>query len=124
MKSFRALIGIILLSVAASFQPVTNAQEQPKFVLGQFTVVLLTDESPSKNPASTDSAQIAKDHVAYVMDLSKAGKIVLAGHFSGPDNLHGLLIFTEKSKDKVKEMVDSDPVVKIGGLTPHLFSWL
>jgi len=123
VKPFKALVAIVLLFVAASFPTVTSAQEQPKFVIGQFTLVLLREEGESKKPSPTDSAQIAKDHVAYVMALSKAGKVVLAGHFSDAGNLRGILIFTEKSKDKVKDMMDSDPVVKVGGLTPHIFSW-
>jgi uncharacterized protein YciI len=123
VKSLIALVGIALLFTAASYPLGINAQEQPKFVLGQFTVVLLRDEAGSKKPAPADAAQIIKDHVAYVVALSKAGKVVLAGHFTGPDNLHGILIFTEKSKDKVKEMAGADPIVKNGGLTPHIYTW-
>lgn len=73
-----------------------------------------------------DSAQVAKiqeGHLAHLTELSKQGKICIAGPFGDKGDLRGIIIFNVSSLDEAEKLESEDPAVKAGRLTMEIKPW-
>jgi uncharacterized protein YciI len=115
VRSF--ILSIVILSLLSLSN--INAQDKP-FVLGEYTMVILKS---NEQAAQSSDARIQTEHQAFVHNLAASGKALLVGHISGSDTLRGIVIFDEKSKEKVKQIIDEDPAVKSGRFKADIFTW-
>lgn len=60
------------------------------------------------------------EHVAYLQQLCKEGKIYRVGGLMGKG---GLVIYQADSIETVEEWVANDPFVEHGARTPEIFEW-
>ena len=73
-----------------------------------------------------DSAQVAKiqeGHLAHLTELSKQGKICIAGPFGDKGDLRGIIIFNVSNLDEAEKLESEDPAVKAGRLTMEIKPW-
>lgn len=73
-----------------------------------------------------DTAQLNKiqaAHLNHLSEMSKTGKLLIAGPIEGNNDLRGLLFFNVKDIKEAEELVLQDPAVKAGRLTYELYYW-
>jgi uncharacterized protein YciI len=90
-----------------------------------FILVLLVrpPNLPDRPKAELDELQ--SGHFANMLRLAGEGKLFKAGpveDFSGR-NVRGIFILKTESVDEAREWVATDPLVKIGRLTPEFMKW-
>lgn len=78
-------------------------------------VAMLTIVDPDLN------AKVRPAHLAYIDDLYKQGKVVMAGPYT--DKQGGLVIYKAASPEEALELAKADPVVKEGARTLELREW-
>ena len=63
-------------------------------------------------------------HFANIQKLVKAGKLAVAGPF-GKDgsDWRGLFVFAVGTIDEARKLVETDPVVRNGGMVPEFHEW-
>jgi uncharacterized protein YciI len=59
-------------------------------------------------------------HSAYLEDLTKKGTLILAGRTMSPEDSVGIGIFYANSDEEARRIVDNDPFVSRGVVTPTL----
>lgn len=99
-----------------------NLPEKPHtpepFVLG----FLMRGPSTEQPPAEQEKIQAA--HLAYMDDLRKQGKLVVAGPFAGDTEWRGMVIYRVPSVKDAKELAAGDPAVKAGRLVLEARPWM
>ncbi|MGZ0051816.1 YciI family protein [Brevibacillus gelatini] len=67
------------------------------------------------------NAKIRPAHLAYINDLYKQGKVVMAGPFT--DKQGGMVIYKAESLEEARKLAEGDPVVVEGARTLELREW-
>jgi uncharacterized protein YciI len=70
-----------------------------------------------------ETAKIQEAHLANIGRLAKEGKLILAGPFSGGDDLRGLFLFNVTTIEEARALADTDPAVQAGRLRVDLIQW-
>jgi uncharacterized protein YciI len=71
-------------------------------------------------PTGAEQAVVA-EHFAYLQDLNAKGVIILVGRtLTTDENTMGLAIFRAESEDAAHKIMDNDPAVQKGLMTPTL----
>src|SRR5581483_357547 len=70
---------------------------------------------PKFNPQQMQ--EMGQKHIASVMELMKAGKLVLAGHFDDAGNLAGIFVVKAASAEEAKSLAESDGTIQAGWLS-------
>ena len=73
---------------------------------------------------AADVEVIQAGHLAYLRDLRKQGKLVVAGPFAEDTNWRGIFIYRVKTVEEAKELAAGDPAVKAGRLTIDARPWM
>jgi uncharacterized protein len=81
----------------------------------KYFAALLRMKDVEKNTAYRDQ------HIAFLVDKEKAGKIFARGRFTGGEG--GLVIYTAESREEALELAESDPYVSSGARTLELYEW-
>jgi uncharacterized protein YciI len=75
-------------------------------------------------PGKTEeTAKIQEAHLANIGRLAKEGKLILAGPFSGTDDLRGLFLFDVTTIEEARALANTDPAVQAGRLRVDLIQW-
>lgn len=67
------------------------------------------------------NAKIRPAHLAYINDLYKQGKVVMAGPFT--DKQGGMVIYKAESLEEACKLAEGDPVIVEGARTLELREW-
>ncbi|MEC5423029.1 YciI family protein [Virgibacillus sp. C22-A2] len=67
------------------------------------------------------SKQYRGDHIAYLEEMDKKGKVYAKGRFT--DGAGGLVIYIAETFPEVEELVKQDPYVKIGAREYEIHEW-
>ncbi len=67
------------------------------------------------------NAKIRPDHLAYIDQLYRENKVLMAGPFT--DGKGGLVIYRADSWEEAKQLAEADPVVAQGARTLELRQW-
>jgi uncharacterized protein YciI len=70
-----------------------------------------------------ETAKIQEAHLANIGRLAKEGKLILAGPFSGGDDLRGLFLFDVTTIEEARALAETDPAVQAGRLRVDLIQW-
>lgn len=103
------------------------AAAEKKFSMRSYTFVLLK-RGPAWTPEETpETKKIFEGHMANIVAMGKAGKLVLAGPLDGPADdkaaYAGLFVLDVASEDEARALLAKDPAVSSGRLVPELRSW-
>ncbi len=95
-----------------------NANGMKNYVM----VILTTGTADIKDKQITDS--LFKGHMSNIGRLAKEGKLAVAGPFGKNDlGYRGIFIINSSTVEEAKALVDTDPAVKAGVLTPVYLKW-
>jgi uncharacterized protein YciI len=76
------------------------------------------------NSSGPGDPEIQKQHLAHLVAMSKAGKLLVAGPFADGGDIRGILIMKVASKDEAETLASADPAVKAGRLAVEMHPWL
>lgn len=80
----------------------------------------------TQNPPEIDSvkkAELQAAHLGNIEKLFNEGKCRLAGPFLDKGEMRGILILDVQSEEEAKKLMDADPLVANGFLTPVIKPW-
>jgi uncharacterized protein YciI/ketosteroid isomerase-like protein len=91
--------------------------------MGQVFLVLLK-KGPAWTAERTDRTKaIQEAHMANIMALWKAKKMIVAGPMGDDGDTRGVFVFQAANRAEAQALADSDPAVKAGRLVPEIHSW-
>jgi uncharacterized protein YciI len=129
MRQLSIVIASVLVACGAApaARPAAPAPAAKKFAMRSYTFVLLK-RGPAWSAAETpETKQIFEGHMANIVAMGKAGKLVLAGPFDAPADdataYAGLFLLDVASDDEARALLAGDPAIKSGRLIPELRSW-
>lgn len=95
----------------------------PKFMdLAEYTLGFFHRPAKELEKLPADVAsRLQNDHLLNNKSMADRGALVWAGPFLDGTSLRGLLVFRSTDREKLKEMLDGDPLVKAGRLVYELF---
>jgi len=86
--------------------------------------LVLLKKGPAWSPEVTPASQALQDaHLANIMAMWKARKLIIAGPVEDAADLRGIFVFQAASLDEAKAWANSDPAVKAGRLVPVIYPW-
>jgi uncharacterized protein len=122
--------GLIILAFMA-FQMTLNAQSQVvkykdaegvEHKLQQYYVVfLMSGENRTHDKATAE--RIQNEHIQYLTDLWKQGKIILNGPFDADTEMRGMSIYKVDNAEMAKRLAEADPAVRAGRLKIEVHPW-
>ena len=86
--------------------------------------LVLLKKGPAWSPEVTPASLALQDaHLANIMAMWKARKLIIAGPVEDAADLRGIFVFQAASLDEAKAWANSDPAVKAGRLVPVIYPW-
>jgi uncharacterized protein YciI len=79
---------------------------------------------PNRNQSDAEAAEIQKGHLAYMAELRKQGKLMVAGPFLDDSDWRGIVIYRVAALDEAKQLAAGDPAIKSGRLVLDAHPWL
>ncbi|RDI47996.1 YciI family protein [Falsibacillus pallidus] len=68
--------------------------------------------------------EIVSEHFSVLVKLKEEGKLIMAGRTSPMDeSTMGIVVFEAESKEEAAEIMENDPAVQKGIMTPQLFDY-
>lgn len=71
-----------------------------------------------------EGQRLQKAHLAYMDDLHKQGKLVMAGPFMEDTPWRGVVVYRVATVDEAKQLAANDPLVKVGRLVLDAHPWM
>ncbi|MCD6355119.1 MAG: hypothetical protein J7L95_06185 [Prolixibacteraceae bacterium] len=87
------------------------------------SVFMLLNKGDSTVRDSIEAANIQIQHLSYLDQLVRQGKLLVAGLFEESGNHRGLLIFDVETVADALKLEDDVPAVKSGQLKSETFYW-
>jgi uncharacterized protein YciI len=87
-----------------------------------YFMVILT-KGPNQNQKSAFLDKLKNEHLANMMKMADKGKLVLAGPFMEDGQMRGIFIFDVETEAEVRQLVDTDPMVKAGRMNYEIHPW-
>lgn len=81
------------------------------------------NSGPNRSHDKETAAALQKQHIAYMEDQHKQGKLVVAGPFMVEGPHRGIVVYRVASPEEAKERANSDPMIKAGRLVAELHPW-
>ena len=78
---------------------------------------------PNRDRDSLAAAELQRGHLENIGRLAAAGKLVLAGPFTGGDSLRGIYVFDVATIEEARELTSTDPAIRAGSLVMDLKPW-
>jgi uncharacterized protein YciI len=98
-----------------------------KFAMRMYTFVLLKRGPAWTAEETPETKRIFEGHMANILAMGKAGKLVLAGPLDAPADdkaaYAGLFVLDVASEAEARALLAQDPAVASGRLIPELRSW-
>ncbi len=117
------ITGLLLYSNATFAQREFTMVEGDSLVTMKRYVFMLLETGANRNQDSVSSAEIQRGHMEHIAKLSASGKLVMAGPFEAADRYRGLFVFDVETVEEAEALVQTDPAVSSGRLTPKTFYW-
>jgi uncharacterized protein YciI len=117
MKTFFLLFSLIL-SISLFAQ-----ENEKKYDMKTYYFVFLK-RGPNKDIDSVKLNEIQAAHIKNIERLADEGKIHIAGPFLDDSDLRGIFIIDAASIEEARELVETDPAIKIGRLSYEIKPWL
>jgi uncharacterized protein YciI len=110
--------------------PVTPDPAQPaaaEFQMKQYIFVVLR-RGPAWTPEKTpETKQLFEGHMANIIAMEKAGKLILAGPMEAPESdraaIAGIFIFDNVDRAGVDKLLANDPAIAAQRLVPEIHTW-
>jgi uncharacterized protein YciI len=139
--------GLLIVTAASAQQARELEAADPAVKAGRLTIDVIPFLSPEKwfqkpaapfsmetlyfaflnsgptRPDPAIAAQLQADHLAYMTQRNKEGRLVLAGPFIGGGSRLGLVVYRAASMDEAKRYGEGDPMVKAGRLALEMHEW-
>jgi uncharacterized protein len=113
---------VVSLVVGAVGAPLFAAEPPKNEMVTMFLVLL--KKGPAWGGAETsESKAIQEGHMANILALRKAKKLVLAGPMGDSGDIRGLFLFRVATIEEAKELTAADPAVKAGRLVAEVHPW-
>jgi ketosteroid isomerase-like protein/uncharacterized protein YciI len=81
-------------------------------------------KGPAWTPTATpETKAIQEGHMANIVALWQAGKMVVAGPVEGDSDLRGIFVLKAASKEEAAQMAATDPAIKAGRLVAEIVPW-
>ncbi len=104
-----------------------EASKDPSFIPEEFetfTLVLLRKGDAWTAESTPETEAIQGDHLAYLGEMWKTGRLVVAGPFDeqDDDSFRGLCLY-RASLDEARRLAEADPAVQAGRLRVEAMTW-
>ncbi len=91
--------------------------------------VFILKKGPTWNPGSTpEISALQEEHLANYRRLAEMGKLVLTGpfldSFAVSGEARGMGVLKASSFEEARELLNTDPMVKVGRLVFELHAWM
>ena len=107
--------------------PTAPAAAAKKFAMRTYTFVLLKRGPAWSAEETPETKRIFEGHMANILAMGKAGKLVLAGPLDAPADdraaYAGLFVLDVASEAEARALLAQDPAIASGRLVPELRSW-
>lgn len=128
------LLGVFLTFVIASFssrlkkQPAHTALPAAADSIAQATIVqqywmVFFSDGPRQQQDPASASLIDEAHVMHIRNLTREGKMMLAGAFADYDRLRGMYVLKAADSLEAVKMVESDTAVVTGRLRFEVKPW-
>lgn len=108
---------------AAPAQQAGKSAAPPEESMRMYVLGLLYRGEKWTPEKTEETAKIQEAHLANIGRLAKEGKLILAGPFSGTDDLRGLFLFDVTTIEEARALANTDPAVQAGRLRVDLIQW-
>jgi len=126
----KPLVLVVVLGLAACATAPTPAAPAPsarQFAMRSYTFVLLRRGASWSAEETAETKKVFEGHMANILAMGKAGKLILAGPFDAPADdrtaYAGLFVLDVKSDDEARALLAKDPAISSGRLVAELRSW-
>lgn len=85
-----------------------------------FALLLDGEKTPKTDAEEKRVEQLQMEHLKYLFQLKKLGKLPLFGPLTDGGKIHGILIFATENLDEAKKLLEQDPFVQSGYLSFEL----
>jgi uncharacterized protein YciI len=100
------------------FHPPDDPATPEKLVFG------FLKSGPNRSQSKEEAQALQKAHLAYMDDLHKAGKLIMAGPFLEDSEWRGVVVYRVESVEQARELASGDPMVKAGRLVIDARPWM
>lgn len=90
---------------------------------GKRYCIRLFKAGPNRDQPPEEAEKIQMEHLRYLMQLRKEGKLLINGPVIEDTELRGISIFNLTDKEEVKRLSEADPAVKAGRLVYEIYLW-
>lgn len=128
MRTTVIVLFLLLTLGSVRAQDATSPEKQKQQIdnmVGQmqnYFMVILT-KGPNQNQEKAELTELSNKHLANMMKLADMGKLILAGPFMEDGRMRGIFIFDVATETEVKQLVDTDPMVKSGRMNYEIHPW-
>jgi uncharacterized protein len=129
MDTHKSIKFILLLCIFFAFSKLSFSQDEFEMKFGDSTVIMkkyvfgLYKRGLNKDIDSVQLTKLQAAHLEHLTELSKSGKLCIAGPFDGDNEIRGILIFNVNDIKEAEKYLMEDPAVKAGRLTFELYYW-
>lgn len=117
----RALLALVLVTVALSALPATAQEKAPEMQMYQ---VVLLKHGPNWESMHTKEGQdIRTEVIANVKKATRKGLIVSAGLVNDETDVEFIIILNVEAKYDALNIVNKAPNIKNGVFAPEIYSW-
>lgn len=78
---------------------------------------------PNRGQDAETAKRLQGEHLAYMGDQAKEGKLVVAGPFAVESPRRGIVVYRAANEIEAKQRAEADPMVKAGRLAVELHPW-
>lgn len=88
----------------------------------QYFIVFLKS-GPARSSTKAETAELQKQHLAYLGGLYEKGIIQLNGPTNGEDEFRGFSVYAVATREEAARLAGEDPMVKAGRLMIEVRPW-
>jgi len=102
-----------------------DAGMRPWAEFPQFETVFFgfLNSGPNRGQDAETAKRLQGEHLAYMDEQNKAGRLIFAGPFVDGGARRGLVIYRAASLEDARKWAEADPMVKVGRLAVDLHTW-
>ena len=109
--------------IGAKLQEELKTNPNPKYTMTKYFLALITRGPKWTSTPSPESQKLQLEHLRNIRRMLDDKTCVAAGPFAGKGELLGLFVIAVNSPEEAKTIIESDPAVKAGHMTPTLYPW-
>lgn len=81
------------------------------------------NSGPNRGQDAETARRLQAEHIGYMEEQHKHGRLVFAGPFVDGGTHRGLVVYRAASLEEARKFAEGDPMVKIGRLAVDLHTW-